>query len=218
MNQAHTVKTRLNVFKSFSPVIPETYREAPHVLLGNIHPSLQLDVLEQIHEPRLVLCDTMNYWIESEPALLKQVFRKVDVICVNDGEARQFCRTSSLPQAAKQLLKLGPRWVIVKMGTAGCLLFGKDTFFSLPALPLLTVKDPTGAGDSFAGGLMGCLARSRTINDTGIRRSLVAGTVLASICVEGFGPSQTRNIRPGEIRRRASMLRKATRVPSFTCA
>lgn len=215
MNQAHTRSTHLNVFESFNPVIPEGYRKAPFVLLGNIHPSLQLEVLSQVKKPRLVLCDTMNFWISSVPELLEKVFRKVDVICINDGEACQFCNCSSVPVAAKELLKLGPKRVIIKKGAHGVQLYGRDSFFSLPALPLRKVKDPTGAGDSFAGGAVGVLARAREIDENAFRRGLVAGTVMASYCVEDFSCRKTSRLKSADINKRALLIREYTRVPSF---
>jgi sugar/nucleoside kinase (ribokinase family) len=215
MNQAHTRATELNVFEAFRPAIPDSYRDASHVLLGNIQPALQLEVLEQVKKPRLALCDTMNFWISSAPELLEKVFRKVDVICINDGEACQFCNTSSLPRAARELLKLGPKRVIIKKGANGVCLFGKDTFFALPAIPLLEVKDPTGAGDTFAGGFLGCMARARVLSEDSFRRGLIAGTVMASYCVEDFSCRKTANLKPGDIAKRASMLREFTRLPTF---
>jgi len=214
MNQAFTVKTELNVFEHFDPVIPESYREAPFVMLGNIHPALQLSVLKQIKKPKLVLCDTMNYWIGSVPKLVEQVFKKVDVLSINDGEAALFCGTPSIPAAAAQLLKLGPKRVIIKRGVHGVSMFGKRSFFALPAMPLTTVKDPTGAGDSFAGGFMGLLARSRSLTDNTFRRALVAGTVMASFAVEDFNPKATASLRKSSINKRAKQIRSYTTCPS----
>lgn len=213
MNEAITRDTQLNVFERFQPVIPDAYRSAPFVLLGNIHPALQLEVLSQVKKPRLVLCDTMNFWIESAPKLLEKVFRKVDVICINDGEARQFCNTVSLPTAAAELLKLGPKMVIIKKGAHGVQLFGRKTFFSLPAMPLKKVVDPTGAGDSFAGGVVGCLARSRNLEENSFRKALVAGTVMASYCVEAFSCSKTSSLNQDKINLRAAQLKEFTRLP-----
>ena len=179
MNAAHTRRTDLNVFESFNPVLPKSYRDAPFILLENIHPALQLEVLSQVRKPKLVMCDTMNYWINSEPKTLENVFRKVDLICINEDEARLFCGTSSLPAAAHQLLKLGPQYVIIKKGIHGVALYGKKSFFALPSMPLMKVKDPTGAGDTFAGGTIGYIARSNRLNENLLRRALVAGTVVA---------------------------------------
>ena len=213
MNQAHSRTTCLNVFESFNPIIPKSYRKAACVLLGNIHPSLQLEVLNQVKNRRLVLCDTMNFWISSEPRLLEKVFRKVDIICINDGEAAQFCKTSSLPQAAKSLLKLGPRRVIIKKGAHGVAIFGRDSYFSLPALLLKRVKDPTGAGDSFAGGFIGYLSGRRNIGDSAFRKALAAGTVMASFCVEDFSCRRTSRLKPDDINLRLRQLRESTLMP-----
>lgn len=213
MNQANTRETHLNVFKSFDPVIPKSYSRAPYVMLGNIHPALQLEVLRQVKGARLVYCDSMNFWIESERTLLEKVFRKVDVICINDGEACQFCGTTSLPLAAQRLLKLGPSRVIIKKGANGVQLFGKDSFFSLPALPLLKVKDPTGAGDTFAGGSIGFLARSRSLSENAFRKALVYGTVMASFCVEGFSCTKTVSLTRKQIESRVALLKKYTKIP-----
>jgi len=213
MNRAFTRETRLNVFERFDPVIPDSYRRAPYVLLGNIHPSLQLRVLDQVRKPKLVFCDTMNYWIESEPKLLAEVFKRVNVVCINEDEAYQFCRTSSLPKAAEELMKLGPNRIIIKKGIHGVVMFGKNSFFSLPAIPLRQVKDPTGAGDSFAGGTLGRLAKARSVNDNSFRRALVAGTVMASYCVEDFSCRKTIKLTKREIDSRTRQIRSFTRIP-----
>ncbi len=215
MGQAFTRETHLNVFESFRPDLPESYKDVPFVLLGNIHPALQLDVLSQINKPKLVLCDTMNYWITSAPELLKKVFRKVDIICINDGEACQLCETNSIPVAAQQLLKLGAKRVIIKLGAHGVLLFGKDSFFALPAIPLTKVIDPTGAGDSFAGGFMGCLSSSKKLDETAYRRATVAGTTLASYCVQSFSCRKTSSLKEEDINKRAQLLVEATKLPKL---
>ncbi len=211
MNQAITRDTQLNVFESFKPVIPDSYRTAPFVFLGNILPGLQLEVLDQVKGPELVLCDSMNLWIETQPKELEKVFRRSDVICINDGEARQFCNTSSIPKAAKELLKLGAKRVIIKLGGYGVQLYGKDSFFALPALPLSNVKDPTGAGDTFAGGFIGRLAKSRSLNENAYRRALATGTVMASYCVQGFSCSKTANLKSADIEKRLAELKQITR-------
>ena len=150
-------------------------------------------------EPKLVLCDTMNYWIESAPEKLAKVFRRSDVICVNDGEARMFTGKSSLPKAAQELLKLGPARVIIKLGGYGVQIYGKDSFFALPALPLTKVKDPTGAGDTFAGGFIGSLAKSARLDERAFRRALAVGTVMASFCVQDFSCRATARLQPDDI-------------------
>lgn len=213
MNQAITRDTQLNVFETFQPKLPESYRDAPFLFLGNILPALQLEVLDQVKKPRLVLCDSMNLWIDTQPKELEKVFRRSDVICINDGEARQFVGTSSIPTAAKELLKLGPKRVIIKLGGYGVQLYGKDTFFALPALPLTNVKDPTGAGDTFAGGFIGRLAKSRTLDENAFRRALAVGTVMASYCVQGFSVSKTANLKPADINARLAQLKECSRLP-----
>jgi sugar/nucleoside kinase (ribokinase family) len=213
MNQAITRDTQLNVFEAFSPTIPESYRKAPFVFLGNIQPELQLDVLDQMRKPKLVLCDSMNMWIRETPAELEQVFRRSDVICLNDGEARQFTGTSSLPKAAKELLKLGPKRVIIKLGGYGVQLWSKNSFFSLPALPLTNLKDPTGAGDSFAGGFLGRLVKSRKLDENAFRRALATGTVMASYCVQDFSCRKTARLKPKDIESRLRSLKEITRLP-----
>ena len=213
MNRAYTLTTQLNVFERFEPVIPESYRKAPFVLLANIHPALQLQVLDQVQKPKLVLCDTMNYWIESEPKLLTEVFKRVHVVCINEDEAYEFCRTSSLPKAAEQLMKLGPKHIIIKKGVHGVVMFGRNSFFSLPAIPLPVVKDPTGAGDSFAGGTLGRLAKARSNSDSSFRRALVAGTVMASHCVEDFSCRKTIKLTKKQIDSRTKQIRNYTRIP-----
>jgi len=210
MNQAITRDTQLNVFESFSPAIPVSYRKAPFLFLGNIQPDLQLDVLDQMKKPRLVLCDTMNYWITSQPDRLEQVFRRSDVLCVNDTEARMFTGQSSLPKAAQQLLKLGPKRIIIKLGGYGVHLYGKRSFFALPALPLTNVKDPTGAGDTFAGGFLGSLPRSRRLDDQAFRRALAVGTVMGSYCVQDFSCRKTAALTSIAIKRRLADLRAIT--------
>ena len=213
MNQAITRDTQLNVFESFSPTIPESYRRAPFLFLGNIQPDLQLDVLDQMKKPRLVLCDTMNYWITSQPERLERVFRRSHVICVNDAEARMFTGKSSLLKAAQDLLKLGPKRVIIKLGSYGAHLYGRHSFFALPALPLTNVKDPTGAGDTFAGGFIGRLTRAATLNENTFRRALAVGAVMASFCVQDFSCRHTSRLKLLDIERRLRALRAIARMP-----
>lgn len=215
MNQAQTRSTELNAFARFNPTIPKKYEKAKTVLLGNIHPALQLEVLSQTKSARLTLCDTMNFWISSEPRLVEQVFRKVDIICINDGEACQFTGSSSIPKAAGQLLKLGAKRVIIKRGANGVSIFGKQSFFSLPALPLTRVIDPTGAGDSFAGGFMGYMTAAKSQAETNFQKSLAIGTVMASYCVQGFSCKKTVSLSKNEIRSRLRELKKATTLPDI---
>jgi sugar/nucleoside kinase (ribokinase family) len=212
MNRAITRATELNVFESFAPAIPESYRRAPFLFLGNIQPDLQLEVLDQMKEPKLVLCDTMNYWIESQRERLTKVFRRSHVVCVNDGEARMFTGKTSLLKAAQDLLKLGPKRVIIKLGGYGVHIYGKDSFFALPALPLTKVKDPTGAGDTFAGGFIGSLVKSGKLDERAFRQALAVGTVMASFCVQDFSCRATARLKPDDIRRRLATLKAATQL------
>lgn len=211
MNQAITRDTQLNVFESFSPTIPESYCRAPFLFLGNIQPGLQLQVLRQMKGRPFVLCDTMNYWITSQPDLLQKVFRRSHVICVNDAEARMFTGKSSLPKAAQDLLKLGPKRVIIKLGGYGVQMYGRDSFFALPAMPLRRVKDPTGAGDTFAGGFIGRLTRALRLNDRAYREALAVGTVMASFCVQDFSCRATAALSPLVIKHQLRNLRALTR-------
>ncbi|MEW5794922.1 MAG: PfkB family carbohydrate kinase [Candidatus Zixiibacteriota bacterium] len=210
MNHAYTRATRLNVFQAFTPIIPLEYRRAPFLFLGNIQPDLQLQVLRQMKRPRLVLCDTMNYWIKSERSRLERIFRRSHVICINDAEARQFTGCHALPNAARALLKLGPKRVIVKLGGYGVQMYGKNSFFALPALPLMKVKDPTGAGDTFAGGFIGSLCGADRLDEHAFRRAMATGTVMASFCVQDFSCRATANLTRYAIRRRIASLRALT--------
>ncbi len=215
LSVAQTLTTELNVFETFNPTIPEAARETPFVLLGNIHPSLQLEVLDQARNPRMVLCDTMNFWIHCAPRELEKVFRRSTVVCINEDEARDFCNVNSLPRAAAELLKLGPERVIIKKGAGGVLLFGGETFYALPALPLTHVKDTTGAGDTFAGGFVGATSLSREIDEDAFRRGVLAGSVMASFCVEDFSCRRTANLTKAEILERMGRLREAVRTPEL---
>jgi len=206
LNDRDTLETQLNVFGAFSPKIPSAYRRRPYLLLGNIHPELQLRVLDQVVGPRLVLCDTMNLWIETAHASLLRLIGCVDILCLNDSEARQLSGRSSVPAAAEWLLNKGPRYVIVKRGEHGCSLFTGRSFFSLPAFPVHQPVDPTGAGDTFAGAFLGYLAsRGRTDGRT-IRQALVAGSVMASFCVEGFSVSPIVGLKRAVVARRCREL------------
>ncbi|AXA36531.1 Ribokinase [Candidatus Sumerlaea chitinivorans] len=213
MNQAHTLETRLNVFADFHPVIPDALRKNPFVLLGNIDPDLQLEVLEQLVEPRLALVDTMNYWIEGKQEQLLKVIRRCHVVLLNDAEARQLCDTPNLQNAARQILKLGPQRVIIKKGEHGCLMFSNGSYFSAPAFPLEVIKDPTGAGDTFAGGFLGYLAGARRLDESTFRKAVIVGTAMASFTVEDFSLNRLAALRPSEIEKRCLQLREQTRFP-----
>ncbi|MBC7230858.1 MAG: sugar kinase [Actinobacteria bacterium] len=186
LNEAHTLDTQLNVFEDFDPEIPEEYRDSEYVFLANIDPALQLKVLEQVRSPRLVVCDTMNFWIENRRESLLETVSRVDCLLLNDAEARQLAQDPNLIAAGKRLLAMGPERVIIKKGEHGVIMLTGDTFFSLPAYPLETVFDPTGAGDSFGGGFLGSLSRFASPGEEEIRRAVVYGSVVASFAVEDF--------------------------------
>lgn len=199
LNQRETLSTHLNVFEHFHPKLPEHYRTSGFVFLGNIHPKLQLEVLDQIDSPKFVACDTMNMWIENEQEALSELIRKVDAIFLNDSEARQLAHEPNLAKAARRIQGMGCLKVIIKKGEHGCLFFTPHSHFSAPAYPLESVIDPTGAGDSFAGGFMGYLARFGKLDDLTIRRAIIYGSVLASFTVERFGVERLLDLSEEEI-------------------
>ena len=195
LNAAETEFTYLNVFSDFDPKLPYTYQDTPYVFLANINPELQLRVLEQVHRPKLVVCDTMNLWIDiSRPALM-ETLKQVDILILNDGEAKQLTEKKNLIQAGKEILTYGPSRVVIKKGEHGAISLTKSEFFAVPAYPLTSVFDPTGAGDSFAGGFMGYLAAQNRSNDEQtIRQAIVYGTVVASFNVEDFSLNRQRTL------------------------
>jgi sugar/nucleoside kinase (ribokinase family) len=186
LNVAETLETHLGVFSNFSPKIPPQFRSAPYVFLGNIDPRLQLDVLKQVDKPKLVACDTMNFWIESRRPDLLTLLGHVDAITLNDAEARQLTEQFNLVRAARWIMERGPRLVIIKKGEHGAFMFHKDIVFFAPAFPLEEVFDPTGAGDSFAGGFMGYLARAGVVTEANLRRAVIYGSAMGSFAVEKF--------------------------------
>lgn len=211
LNEAETLKTELNVFEDFQPELPEAYRRARFVFLANIDPDLQRRVAEQIRNPILVACDTMNFWIESKPRALRKTLSKVDILFINEGEAQQLAGEPNLFRAARKLLSMGPSTVVIKRGAYGALLFQKNHLFWAPAYPLETVKDPTGAGDSFAGGFMGYLSRRRELSPGRLRRAVVYGSIMASFCVEDFSLNRMRRVSSVEIQDRYKIFSKLTR-------
>lgn len=210
LNQAHTLKTELNVFSSFNPEIPETYRDTPYVFLANIDPELQMKVLEQVRNPRLVACDTMNYWIEGKPEELWRLLKRVEVFVINESEAREFAGEASLVKAARAILKRGPKSMIIKRGEYGAIMFNGDSIFSAPAYPLEEVFDPTGAGDSFAGGLMGYIASTGDLSEKNIRKAIIYGSVMASFNVEAFSLDRLVSLKDGEIEARYKEFKDLT--------
>lgn len=208
MNQAHTVETQLNVFADFKPTLPDNYKDTPFVFLANIDPELQLNVLEQIKSPKLTLLDTMNLWIDIKRDKLLEVMSKVDVVLLNDGEIRQLMNTPNIIKAAKEILKRGTKTLIVKKGEHGALLFHKDTIFSAPSFPVETVKDPTGAGDSFAGGFIGYLAKTGSLSEKNLRQAIIVGTTMASYIVEDFSCGRLQNLKKNDVTKRFNELKK----------
>ena len=204
LNSAETLETRLGVFSHFKPKIPAQFRTAEYVFLANIDPRLQLDVLSQVERPKLVACDTMNFWIESRRADLLTLLGKVDLITLNDGEARQLTEKSNLVHAARWILERGPKTVLIKKGEHGAFMFTKETVFFAPAYPLESVFDPTGAGDSFAGGFMGWLARTGDLSEQNMRRAVVIGSAMGSFVVEGFSITRLLEVTPADIDRRVA--------------
>jgi sugar/nucleoside kinase (ribokinase family) len=210
LNSRETLETRLGVFADFKPEIPASFREAEWVFLGNIHPSLQLDVLEQIHTPRLVACDTMNYWIESTRDELLELLGRVDVLMVNDSEARQLTGDHNLLRAARWIQERGPEYVVVKKGEHGALLFTPDMTFFAPGFPLEEIFDPTGAGDAFGGGFMGWLAAAGHVDNDELRRAMIYGSALGSFVVERFGVERLKELDMAEIQERVRAFRDLT--------
>ncbi|WNG57816.1 sugar kinase [Archangium gephyra] len=210
LNEAETLDTQLNVFQSFSPRLPEKYRDAQYVFLGNIHPELQSQVVDQVKAPKLVAADTMNFWINgSRPALLKTL-KRVNLLFVNDAEARQLTGEHNIVRAARAILGMGPDRVVVKRGEYGALLFEQDHIFACPAMPIADVFDPTGAGDTFAGGFMGTLAIASQLNTETLRRAMVMGSVMASFTVEKFSLERLREVTRSEIRARFAEFKRLT--------
>jgi sugar/nucleoside kinase (ribokinase family) len=208
LNTAHTLETQLNVFAEFRPDLPDHYRDSRYVFLGNIDPDLQRAVLDQVRAPRFVACDTMNFWIESKRDSLLETLKRVDMLFVNDAEARELAKEHNVVKAAKRILAFGPRAVVVKRGEYGAIFFSGDEVFAASAYPLPTVFDPTGAGDSFAGGFMGYLARIGRVEEPVLRRAIVMGSVVASFTVEQFGLDRLKTLQPEEIRARYAEARR----------
>ncbi len=210
LNEAQTLETHLNVLEGFSPELPESYRDAEYVFLGNIDPELQMAVLKQIGHPELVGLDTMNFWIDQKRDSLLEVLRHVDLLTINDGEARQLTGEVNLVKAARMILSWGPRILIIKRGEYGALMFNGTSIFAAPAYPLEGVFDPTGAGDSFAGGMMGYLANIRNLNEKTLRRAIIFGSVMASYNVEDFSLNRLRSLSYHDIESRFRMFKALT--------
>jgi sugar/nucleoside kinase (ribokinase family) len=210
LNSRETLETRLGVFADFEPKIPEAFRDAEWVFLGNIDPELQLGVLDQVHRPKFVACDTMNLWIEIKRTRLLELLGRVDLLMVNDAEARQLAGTSNLSRAARWIMDRGPRYLIIKKGEHGAILFTPQSVFFAPGYPLEDVFDPTGAGDAFAGGFMGHLAQCGRVDDGDLRRAVIYGSVLGSFAVERFSIERFKDLTPEEIEDRVRAFREMT--------
>lgn len=207
LNNRDTLETQLNVLADFDPVIPEHMRDARFVCLGNIDPSLQLKVLDQMRSPEFVVCDTMNFWIEGTPDRLREVLARVDCLIVNDSEARLLTGEPNLIKTARMIMAMGPHILIIKKGEHGALLFLEDDIFSAPAYPLEDLFDPTGAGDTFAGGFIGYLARCGEVNSGTLRRAVIHGSAMASFCVEQFSLDALKDLSAAQINDRLSAFR-----------
>jgi sugar/nucleoside kinase (ribokinase family) len=203
MNTRDTLETQLNVLSTFNPIVPEKFRSPDFLMLGNLMPSLQMKVLDQmINRPKLVVLDTMNFWMETALDDLLKVIDRVDVLTINDEEARLLSKEYSLVKAAQKILALGPKYLIIKKGEHGALLFNKDQVFFAPALPLEEVFDPTGAGDSFAGGFIGYLDRTKDVSFENMKRAIIFGSAMASFCVEKFGTERLIGLTNDEVEER----------------
>lgn len=210
LNSRETVCTELNVFEFFKPKIPEQYRRSSHVFLGNIDPVLQREVLEQVERPRVVACDTMNFWISGKPEELRKTLQRVDILLINDAEARQLSGEWNIVKAARAIRALGPRTLVLKKGEHGVLMFSDAGSFAAPAYPLEDVFDPTGAGDTFAGGFLGYLANTGGEGEDALRRAVIMGSTLASFCVEAFSLDRLLTLSRDEIDDRFRLFKRLT--------
>jgi len=211
MNTARTVATHLNVFGSFRPKIPKEYRKTKYLFLANIDPDLQREILRQMISPRFIACDTMNFWIENKKRSLVGLLKDMDLCLFNDAEAREFSGRANLLKAAKSIISLGPKMVIIKKGEHGCLFVSKNTCFSTPGFPLETIHDPTGAGDTFAGGLMGYLSRFNNVDERKVKKAIIYGSVLASYNVEKFSLKRLLRLNKRLIDKRYKEFKRLTR-------
>jgi sugar/nucleoside kinase (ribokinase family) len=200
MNTRDTLDTQLNVLADFDPVLPDSYQGSEFVMLGNLLPSVQMRVIEQLKvKPKLIAMDTMNFWMDTMPDELNKVIAKVDLLFVNDSEARQLSGQYSIVKAAREIMKMGPKYLVIKKGEHGALLFHDDKVFFAPALPLEDVFDPTGAGDTFAGGFMGHMAKTNDVSFDNMKTAIIVGSAMASFCVEKFGTTRLREISKADI-------------------
>ncbi|MEM1041713.1 MAG: PfkB family carbohydrate kinase [Bacteroidota bacterium] len=218
LNRRDTLATHLNVLATFDPVIPDAYRDSRIVCLGNLDPTVQAKVLDQVEAPDLVVLDTMNYWIEHTPKELRKTLRRVDVLVINDSEARELSGEPNLVRAAAVVRSMGPQTLVIKKGEHGALLFAGDTVFSAPAFPLEAIYDPTGAGDAFMGGFAGHLARTDPSDPQELRRAIVLGSALASFVVEAFGTDRLLNLEARDLEARIAAFHDLSAIPDMAQA
>lgn len=211
LNTAHTIDTCLNVFKDFKPEVPRHLGDSEFIFLANIDPELQYNVLEQVRRPRFIACDSMNYWIENKKKALERLLDRVDILLLNDAEVRQFSGESNLIKAARTIVSGGPKALIIKKGEHGVLYFSKSSHFVAPAYPLEKTCDPTGAGDTFAGGFIGFLSKAKKIDESSIRRGIIYGSILASFAVEGFGVERLLGISMRDVEARYDHFEQMTK-------
>jgi len=217
MNSRDTLVTELNVLEHFNPIVPESFQDCEYLMLGNIVPALQKSVIQQLkNRPKLIVLDTMNFWMDVALADLKETLTLIDVLVINDSEARQLSEEFSLVKAAKKIMAMGPKYLVVKKGEHGALLFHEDKIFSAPALPLEVVFDPTGAGDTFAGGFIGHLARTGDISFENMKTAIIVGSALASFCVEKFGMERLKEISQNDITKRMEQFAELSSFASVT--
>lgn len=216
LNNRDTLDTQLNVFEHFDPVIPESYQNTKYIALGNIEPSLQEKVLDQVKNPGFVVMDTMNFWIEGTPDALKKTLKRVDLLVINDSEARELADEPNLMKAAEKVMEMGPQALIIKKGEHGALLFTDSEIFSAPAFPVIDIFDPTGAGDTFMGGLLGWLSYTDDASPQNLRRAVIMGSVMASFCVEEFGPERLKDLTEKEIYDRYREFRELSEIPEIS--
>ncbi len=211
LNVRDSLFTHLNVFEKFNPVIPDKDKKSSFIILGNIAPNLQLNVLEQLNNPKFIVCDTMNFWIERTYDELQNVLKKVNVLIINESEARLLSKEPNLIKAAKIISEVGPQYLIIKKGEHGALLFGENTIFSAPAYPMENIYDPTGAGDAFAGGFTGYLHKNRDFSFENLKRAVIYGSIMASFCVEKFSTKGLENLSFLEIHNRFIEFRELSK-------
>ena len=210
LNEAKTLNTELNVFENFRPQIPRSYQHSDYVFLGNIDPVLQAKVLSQVEKPKFVACDTMNYWIESKPEELKKTLSMVDILIINDSEVRMLTKEYNLTKASRIIAEWGPKILVVKKGEYGVAMYNSGSIFAAPAFPLEELSDPTGAGDTFAGGFVGFLAKSGCIDDESLRKAVIYGSVMASFSVEEFSLNRLKSVTLSEIQDRCFQFKQLT--------